>query len=154
MANHLKVRLSILSIFILVIAFVLIPKQNNKSQFAYVPGYSIRRIPPPTNKPEVLINSLKAHTQPPGHTVSISEINIAEPVFIKVFQNNELVGNSDLITESTANYQINLAKETRDGDVLEVVLFNEQDKLLYTSEVHITTTALIPGSILPKDLNN
>jgi hypothetical protein len=152
--TNYKTVFSLLTIAVVILILLLLPKRNESSKNKnYVPPrVSSRRIPAPTPTPNANGELISVNSQAPGNRLVVNLISSEVPVYIYVYKNSDLIGESELITDLQENLQIDLINKTSDNDVLMVQVLNEEDEVLFEKEVLITTTALAPGVILPRDL--
>lgn len=151
MKKH-KTFFSVLTILVVILILVLLPKYNSESVSYNQPSYSIRRVPAPTLIPSEEDSLLEVNSQPPSNILIISKADFKEGGYIIIFNKEKEVGRSENLIGLQENLQINLVKETSDGDSLTVVLYDEEDNMVLSENVLIITTAVSPGIILPKDL--
>jgi hypothetical protein len=109
----------------------------------------VRFIPAPTPAPEEELLSIRS--QQPGSTIKVDAVRALNPSYIVVEKDGEILYTSEMFSETLTDLEIPLGLETTDGEVLTIKLL-EEEKVVYEKEVLITTTALAPGVILPKDL--
>lgn len=150
-----KIILSYLSIAVLLAAFLLLPRQKDTTK-KYLddlkPITAKRYVPAPTatansNKAKLILNS-----QTPGASLVIKTVDFGDGGYILIKNNDEEIGRSEINDGIKNNLTITLMKETTDGESIKVVLYDEQNNLITEKDVLITTTALSPSIILPKDL--
>lgn len=153
--KNTKTIFSISSIIILLLAFILLPKdkftKNNDANFQR-PTTRTRYIPPPSPSPDSAKARLAVSSQRPGSTLIIESVNFMDGGYVMVLDSNENLGRSEMLKGLVNDLEIALAKETIDSQTITVVLFDKEDNEITRNEVLITTTAMLPGIILPKDL--
>ena len=150
--TNYKTVYSLLTIAVVILIAILLPKTEPSPQKYEPPRVSSRRIPAPTPTPNANDELIAVNSQAPGNKLVVSLINSGVPVYINVYKKSDLIGESELITDLQQNLQVDLINKTSDSDVLLVQVLNEEDEVLFEKEVLITTTALAPGVILPRDL--
>lgn len=144
-----KITLSLLSILIVALIVVLMPRINPKNGDSGVPRFSYRNIPAPTPTPKDEIVEISG--QQPGDYITVRSIK-SDNIYIKVYKNETLIGQTDLISEPTDNLVVNLSASTKDGDMLKVKALDQNNEEVYSQDVLITVTAILPNAILPKEL--
>lgn len=151
--NKYKTYFSLLTILVVVLIFILLPKTSKPKNMAFQePNYSVRRIPAPTPTLNANDNLLTISSQPPSNKIVISKVDFQSGGYIKIFNKEEEIGRSEVYTGMQENLEITLLKETTEPDAINIVLYDEQNTEIVSKEVGIITTAIMPGVILPKDL--
>lgn len=154
-SKNAKTIFSVSSILILLLAFILLPKdkftKNNDANFQR-PTTRTRYVPASSPSPDSAKARLAVSSQRPGRTLIIESVNFMDGGYVMVLDSNENLGRSEIQEGIVNDLEIALAKETTDGDIVTIVLFDEEDNEITRSEILITTTAMLPGIILPKDL--
>ena len=149
-----KIAFSLLTICIVILIVILLPKHETPKEYL-PPRTSSRVIPAPTPTPKTVSDELQiieASSQPPSSTLKINSVNIDFPVYIVVEKNGGSIGQSDVITESVENIEIDLTEETKNEDVLLIKAVDELDNVVFQKEVLIINTAVNPGILLPREL--
>lgn len=147
-----KLFLSLLSIAVLILIVLLLPRPEGKKVVQEPPRTAVRFVPAPTPSPGDEIISVRS--QLPGNTLRVTAVVVTNPSFIVVELDEEILFTSEMFAETVNNLDIPLGREIADGEVLTIKLYGENEKLVFEKEVLMTTTALAPGVILPKDLQN
>lgn len=146
-----KIHLSLASILLIILIVLLLPKRN-KSEVVEPPRIGVRRITPaPTSRPE---NSLSVVSQKPGTTLAINRANFKEGGIIKVIKSGKEIGTSEQQTGVKENLTIDLIEQTIDGEIVSVVLYTKDGSETEKKDILINSTAISPGVLLPKDLQN
>jgi hypothetical protein len=144
-----KIHLSLASILLVILIVLLLPKRN-KSEVIEPPRTGVRRITPaPTSRPE---NSLSVTSQKPDKTIKIDYVDFKEGGIIKIIKFGKEIGASQQQTGVKENLTIDLIEQTIDGEIVSVVLYTKEGSETERKDILITTTAVSPGVLLPKDL--
>lgn len=152
--KNTKTIFSISSILILLLAFILLPKdrftKNNDAALLW-PTTRTRYVPAPTTASDSA-KLLVAKSQRPSSVFTLQTAEFGENGYVVISGADVELGRSEILSGRVNDLEVSLGKETTDGDIVTVVLFDEEDNEITRSEVLITATAMLPGIILPKDL--
>lgn len=152
-AKNYKTFFSLATIVVVIITVLLLPKINKKPQLETPrQTYSIKRVTPAPSPEETSL--LEVASQPPGNIIKIARADFGEGGYVVVKKLGVGLARSEKSEDQVKNLEIALTDSTKDGDVLEVILFDNEDQEIERKEVFITTTAITPSVILPKDLQN